>query len=161
MERGGYGGGWGHGGDAFVWIEPGVFQMGAPESEINESDCIFCDVDDEGPVHEVEISQGFWLGTYEVTQGEWEAVMGTTPWSGESRVQEHPSHPAVYISWDDVQGFCCQAERCGGRGRVSVTFGGGVGVCLSGGDADSLVLWGRCERIDALCVVSCECLECG
>ena len=33
---------------AFVWIEPGVFQMGAPESEINESDCIFCDVDDEG-----------------------------------------------------------------------------------------------------------------
>ena len=34
---------------------------------------------DEGPVHEVEISEGFWLGKYEVTQGQWEAVMGTTP----------------------------------------------------------------------------------
>ena len=56
-------------------------------------------------MHEVEISQGFYLGKYEVTQGEWESVMGTTPWSGESYVQEHPSHPAVYISWNDVQAF--------------------------------------------------------
>ena len=80
----------------FVWIEPGVFQMGSPESEEGRGS-------DEGPVHEVEISQGFWLGKYEVTQGEWEAVMGTEPWLGESWVQEHPSHPAVYISWNDVQ----------------------------------------------------------
>ena len=51
----------------FVWIEPGVFQMGASE----EGGWSY-----EGPVHEVEISRGFWLGTYEVTQGEWEAVDG-------------------------------------------------------------------------------------
>ena len=83
---------------AFVWIEPGVFQMGSPESEPGRRDY-------EGPVHEVEISRGFWLGKYEVTQGEWEAVMGTTPWSGKSYVQENSSHPAVYISWNDVQRF--------------------------------------------------------
>ena len=82
----------------FVWIEPGVFQMGSPSGERGRDS-------DEGPVHEVEISRGFWLGKYEVTQGEWESVMGTTPWSGESYVQEHPSHPAVYISWNDVQAF--------------------------------------------------------
>ena len=87
----------GRGGEmAFVWIEPGVFQMGSPESEEGRQDR-------EGPLHEVEISRGFWLGKYEVTQGEWESAMGETPWSGESYVQEHPSHPAVYISWDDVQ----------------------------------------------------------
>ena len=83
---------------AFVWIEPGVFQMGSPASEEGRWD-------DEGPLHEVEISRGFWLGKYEVTQGEWESVMGETPWSGKSYVQENSSHPAVYISWDDVQEF--------------------------------------------------------
>ena len=65
---------------------------------------------DEGslPVHEVEISTGFWLGKYVVTQGEWEAVMGTTPWRDEGNadkesVQSNSSHPTVYISWDDAQ----------------------------------------------------------
>ena len=58
-----------------------------------------------GPLHEVEISRGFWLGRYEVTQGQWEAVMGETPWSGKSYVRSNPSHPAVYISWHDVQEF--------------------------------------------------------
>ena len=82
----------------FVWIEPGVFQMGSPESEEGRWD-------DEGPVHEVEISTGFWLGKYEVTQGEWEAVMGETPWSGRDYVRSNRSHPAVYISWHDVQEF--------------------------------------------------------
>ena len=85
---------------AFVWIEPGVFQMGSPESEEGR-------LGREGPLHEVEISRGFWLGKYEVTQGEWEAVMGETPWSGvdEDYVRENSSHPAVYILWSDVQEF--------------------------------------------------------
>ena len=85
---------------AFVWIAPGVFQMGSPSNELGRGS-------DEGPVHEVEISEGFWLGKYEVTQGQWEAVMGTTPWSGKGKgyVREDSSHPAVYISWDAVQRF--------------------------------------------------------
>ena len=83
---------------SFVWIEPGTFQMGSPDSEEGRWG-------DEGPVHEVEISAGFWLGTYEVTQEEWEAVMETSPWSGKDYVVSAPSHPAVYISWDDVQEF--------------------------------------------------------
>ena len=82
----------------FVWIEPGVFQMGSPESEEGRWDR-------EGPLHEVELSRGFWLGKYEVTQGQWEAVMGSRPWSGKDYVQSNSSHPAVYISWDDVQEF--------------------------------------------------------
>ncbi len=56
----------------FVWIEPGTFTMGSPSSEPFRRD-------DEGPQHEVTISRGFWLGQYEITQGQWEAVMGTTP----------------------------------------------------------------------------------
>ena len=92
---------------AFVWIEPGVFQMGSPSSERGRDS-------DEGPVHEVEISQGFYLGKYEVTQGQWEAVMGETPWSGRSYVVEDSSHPAVYISWHNVQRFVAKLNDAAG-----------------------------------------------
>ena len=66
------------------------------------------------PVHEVEISEGFWLGKYEVTQEQWEAVMGTTPWSGGDFVVSDPSHPAVYISWIDVQAFIHRLNEAAG-----------------------------------------------
>ena len=82
------------GGIEFVWIEPGVFQMGSNAGR-----------NDERPVHEVEISRGFWLGKYEVTQGQWKAVMDTEPWAGRDRVKSDPSYPAVIISWDEVQEF--------------------------------------------------------
>ena len=91
---------------AFVWIAPGVFQMGSDRG-----------VSDEKPVHEVEISTGFWLGQYEVTQGQWKAVMGTTPWAGRAGVRANSSHPAVYISWSDVQAFV---------GRLNASAGSSV-----------------------------------
>jgi len=75
----------------FVWTEPGTFTLGSPSSEPDRNDW-------EGPQHEVTISQGFYLGKYEITQAQWESVMETTPW-----VQEDPNSPAVWISWDDVQ----------------------------------------------------------
>ena len=68
----------------------------------------------KGPVHEVEISKGYWLGTYEVTQGQWQAVMGTTPWSRNSYVVEDPSHPAVVVSWLDVQDFLVRLNEAEG-----------------------------------------------
>ena len=78
----------------FVWIERGVFQMGSDTGRRDES-----------PVHEVEISRGFWLGKYEVTQEQWKSVMGEEPWSGRSLVKADSSHPAVIISWNEVQEF--------------------------------------------------------
>jgi formylglycine-generating enzyme required for sulfatase activity len=82
----------------FVWIESGTFTMGSPVSEAGRSER-------EGPQHRVTISRGFYLGKYEITQGQWEAVMGTRPWSGKEYVQSNANHPAVYISWDDMQSF--------------------------------------------------------
>ena len=95
---------------AFVWIEPGTFQMGArlPEDEwLKELESI-TRYHGSTPVHEVEISTGFWLGKYVVTQRQWEAIMGTTPWRDEDNadkemVKSNPSHPAVYVSWNDAQ----------------------------------------------------------
>jgi formylglycine-generating enzyme required for sulfatase activity len=79
-----------------VWIEPGTYMMGSPEDEGGREV-------NEGPQHEVTITRGFWLGKYELTQGQWESAMGTTPWSGQSEVQESASNPAVWISWEDMQ----------------------------------------------------------
>ena len=56
----------------YVLIPAGTFMMGSPESEP-------CRYPDEGPQHEVTLTGSFWLKTTEVTQGEWEALMGNNP----------------------------------------------------------------------------------
>ena len=73
----------------FVWISRGSFWMGSDNGD-----------SDERPVHEVEISRGFWLGKYEVTQGEWKAVMRRNPsyYTGDAR-------PVDSVSWYDVHEF--------------------------------------------------------
>ncbi|MDQ0291906.1 SUMF1/EgtB/PvdO family nonheme iron enzyme [Oligosphaera ethanolica] len=80
-----------------VLIPPGKFLMGSEYSE-----------DDEQPVHEVTISQPFYLGKYEVTQAQWEAVMG---WKlSESK---GPTLPVDEVAWGDCQLFI---EKLNGRG---------------------------------------------
>ena len=80
-----------------VWIEPGTFLMGH-----------------EGDQHEVTLTRGFYLGKYELTQGQWESVMDTSLWSGQDSVQANPSHPAVYISWNDMQEFIGKLNQAEG-----------------------------------------------
>ena len=89
----------------FVLIEPETFQMGSPATEPGRFDI-------EGPVHEVTISQPFYLGKYEVTQEQWQAVMGYSP----SRFSGcGTTCPVESVSWEDVQGFI---EELNARERV-------------------------------------------
>jgi formylglycine-generating enzyme required for sulfatase activity len=81
-------------GQRLVTIPAGSFLMG---SDIR---------DNERPVREVTISRPFQLSATEVTQGQWKAVMGTTPWKGKNRVIEGDDYPATYVSWDDAMEFC-------------------------------------------------------
>ncbi len=55
-------------GSQLIWCPPGEFWMGSPTSEDGR--------DDDETRHRVQLSNGFWLGQHEVTQGEWETVMG-------------------------------------------------------------------------------------
>jgi len=55
-----------------VFIPPGTFRMGSPTNEVDRYEW-------EGPQAAVTISRGFWMGKYEVTQGEYLAVIGFTP----------------------------------------------------------------------------------
>ena len=88
----------------FAWVPAGEFLMGSASAEAD---------DDERPVTRVRISRGFWLGRYEVTQAEWEAVTGTNPaeFSGCGRC------PVERVSWDDAQGIIRRLNgRAGGSG---------------------------------------------
>ncbi|MDP8207312.1 MAG: SUMF1/EgtB/PvdO family nonheme iron enzyme [Candidatus Electryonea clarkiae] len=74
-----------------VWIPSGSFWMGAQENE-DDAD------DDEYPRHEVTISEGFWMGKYEVTQAQWEAVAEYENFEW----PDNPNRPAENISYDDI-----------------------------------------------------------
>ncbi len=108
---------------AMVWCPPGKFMMGSPASEPGRQPF--------GPneaQHEVTLTQGFWLGKYEVTQRQWRAVMGANPshfpekdvirwklWKWEIPVWRKDflvnrwSLPVEQMSRDDCQEFCQRA----------------------------------------------------
>jgi formylglycine-generating enzyme required for sulfatase activity len=96
----------------FVWIEPGTFTMGTTEEQerglLNDG-VLLNWTKDEQPAHQVTISQGFYLGRFEITQGQWEAVMRTRPWSpwmgAGGYVREGSRKPASFVSWTGVQDF--------------------------------------------------------
>ena len=74
----------------FSFIPPGAFLMGSDKWSEHEM-----------PVHRVELTRGFFMGVYPVTQAEWKAVMGTDPshFKGAAR-------PVEQVSWEDCQEFC-------------------------------------------------------
>ncbi len=75
---------------SFAYIPAGDFMMGSTNGS-----------DDEKPVHKVTISQGFFMGRTEVTQAQWQAVMGNNP----SDFKNCPNCPVEQVSWDDAQSF--------------------------------------------------------
>jgi len=79
----------------FVPIPSGSFMMGSTKPHYSKSD--------EQPVHQVTISRAFYLQTSEVTQGQWQAVMGNNP-SWFKKIQGD-DYPVTHVSWDDVQEF--------------------------------------------------------
>jgi len=76
-----------------VLIPAGEFDMGNPNA-------IGPVTKDEGPVHRVRLTRPFYMGTYEVTQEQWQRLMGTNP----SHWQD-PRRPVESISWHDCQEF--------------------------------------------------------
>ena len=86
----------------FVSVPAGCFQMGSPASEVGRGD-------DEGPVHEVCV-EGFAMGKFEVTQAQWEAVMGRNPSHFKGS-----RHPVDNVSWNDIQTFLIRLHEKSGK----------------------------------------------
>ncbi|UOO80899.1 formylglycine-generating enzyme family protein [Uruburuella testudinis] len=92
----------------FVAVPAGSFLMGSAAADSAAFDV-------EKPQHRVTLSQPFYIGQYEVTQADWERVMGEGPFArsrsnpyyslpGMAARITRPNHPAT-VSWQDAQEF--------------------------------------------------------
>ena len=77
-----------------VYIPHGEFMMGSPSSELDR-------YPDEGPVHRVTITRGFYMSSTEVTQAQYRSIMGTSP-----SYFEGDDNPVEKVSWNDAVEFC-------------------------------------------------------
>jgi formylglycine-generating enzyme required for sulfatase activity len=96
-----------------VFILPGTFRMGSPANEVDR-------FGHEGPQTAVTISRGFWMGKYEVTQGEYLAVMGNNPswFQPPNWPTADLNRPVEQVSWLDATNYCArltERERAAGR----------------------------------------------
>ena len=72
-----------------VYVEGGSFMMGSDKGD-----------SDEKPIHKVEVGN-FYISKYEVTQAQWQAIMGENP----SNHKNCPNCPVERVSWEDCQEF--------------------------------------------------------
>lgn len=96
----------------FVSVSAGNFQMGSPMDERGR--------DDDERQDEVRTSKGFWVGKFDVTQGEWEAFVESNPRGYTVGAPWSPVEcPAVNVSWRDTQAFIRWLnERESGSGHL-------------------------------------------
>ena len=86
-----------------VCIPPGEFTMGSPSDESLRKL-------NEGPQHRVRITNGFYIGSTEVTQAQYAAIMETNPshFKGED-------NPVETVSWDNAVEFCRKLSELEGK----------------------------------------------
>jgi len=102
-------------GITLVAIPAGTFLMGSPTDEADRGD-------DEGPQTRVTLTEDFFLDATDVTQGQYEAVMGTNPSDFKTAGK---NAPVENVSWDNAVAFCQklnQRERATGRLPSGYTF---------------------------------------
>ena len=86
-----------------VRIPPGKFLMGSPKSESGRKS-------HEGPQREVKLRKSFYLGVYEVTQEQYEAVVGDNPSKFKGA-----KNPVDFVSWHDAVAFCTALSKKTGK----------------------------------------------
>jgi uncharacterized protein (TIGR02996 family) len=123
-------------------IPPGRFRMGSPADEVEHGA-------NEGPLHEVEISRAFYLGVHEVTQAQYQRVMGGNPsyfsprGRGKGRVkgQDTASFPVEQVSWEEATEFCRRlsklAQEKSARRRYRLPSEAEWEYCCRGGASSS------------------------
>lgn len=80
------------------WCPPGKFTMGSPADEPERRP-------GEDQV-EVTLTRGFWMGKYEVTQGDWKRVVGKLPGAFTNELPEGDSLPVGNVNFAEAEQFC-------------------------------------------------------
>jgi len=93
-----------------IYVAPGSFTMGSPTSEDGR--------ESDETQHRVTLTKGFWLGKYEVTQKQWQSVMGYNP-----SLFKSDDRPVEGVSWEDCQKFISGVDsearrQLGGEARL-------------------------------------------
>ncbi len=97
------------GGLKLCWCPPGQFRMGSPPDEPERRP-------GEEQV-EVTLSKGFWMGKYEVTQGQWKRVVGEFP--GKFTAGEGDDFPVYTVNFAEAEEFCRKlTESAHGSGQL-------------------------------------------
>ena len=89
----------------FVYIKPGTFVMGGESTKDGRFNCV------EVPKHEVTITKGFYLGKYEVTQAQYQAIIGWSP----SQATKTLDCAVDTIAEGDARMFCKRVSEKIGR----------------------------------------------
>jgi formylglycine-generating enzyme required for sulfatase activity len=117
---------------ALTLITAGKFMMGSPDSEKGH-------LDGEGPQHKVTLSKPFYMGVTEVTQAQYQAIMGTNPSKFKGA-----TNPVEQVDWDDATEFCKklsektrQGVRLPTEAEWEYACRAGTATVFSFGDADS------------------------
>ncbi len=122
-----------------VYVEPGTFQMGSPETEKGRRE--------DEVQHEVTLTKGYWIGRTAVTQGQWKSVMGKNP-----SLFKGDNLPVENVSWEDCQEFFQKVNTANPEIRLRLpteaewefAARGGKesdGTVYSGSDAPDDVAW--------------------
>lgn len=85
-------------GIVLCWCPAGRFAMGSPRDEPERRP-------GEDQV-EVRLSRGFWMGKYEVTQGQWKCVMGKLPGELTAQLPEGDDFPVGNVNFAETEAFC-------------------------------------------------------
>ncbi|MBW4684132.1 MAG: formylglycine-generating enzyme family protein [Komarekiella atlantica HA4396-MV6] len=87
-----------------VQIPGGTFMMGSPAGEKERES-------DEGPQHQVKVA-GFFMGKYEITQAQYQAIMGSNPSNFKTN---GGNQPVEQVNWNDAVEFCKKLSKKTGR----------------------------------------------
>lgn len=88
-----------------VWVPSGRYPRGSTSGD-----------HDEQPVREVQITEGFWMGRFEVTKVQFARIMKSEPWKGQRYTNPDPESAASHISFEDAEKFLRELERTGDKG---------------------------------------------
>jgi sulfatase modifying factor 1 len=89
------------------WCPPGTFTMGSPPTEPERRP-------GEDQV-EVKLTKGFWMGKYEVTQGDWKRAMGKLPGPLTAELPEGDDYPVGNVNFAEAEAFCRKLTETGHR----------------------------------------------